>query len=195
HRHPQWLFPAPGPAGRGMKTADRPLPRSSLQGALRRALKRSGTAKPASVHTLRHCYDTHLLEAGINLRQIQENMELLPVIRQLLPQPPDPAPATPAPEVGPPPPQDPLNDPSPDPALQPGSDHGGWRQLDQTILARPDAGDGSVAPSSPLHPHPTDDVERPTDDRPLRRCPSCGRPLVALGTLPRLYARPRDPPA
>ncbi|MEW6751396.1 MAG: tyrosine-type recombinase/integrase, partial [Candidatus Latescibacterota bacterium] len=74
HRHPQWLFPAPGPAGRGMQTADRPLPRSSLQGALRRALTRSGIAKSASVHALRHGYGTHLLEAGVNLRQIQENM-------------------------------------------------------------------------------------------------------------------------
>lgn len=74
HRHPQWIFPAPGPGGRGMKTAARPLPKSSVQGAFRRALKRSGIAKPASVHTLRHCYGTHLLEAGINLRQIQENM-------------------------------------------------------------------------------------------------------------------------
>ncbi len=38
----------------------------------RRALRKSGVQKPASIHTLRHCFATHLLESGADLCQIKK---------------------------------------------------------------------------------------------------------------------------
>ena len=46
--------------------------KGSVQGALRRVLKQLNLKKRISVHTLRHSYATHLLEAGVNIRRIQQ---------------------------------------------------------------------------------------------------------------------------
>jgi len=72
HRHPVLIFPAEGRDHINLSKATEPMSKSSVQDAFRAALKQSGINKLASVHTLRHSWATHLLEAGVNLRLIQE---------------------------------------------------------------------------------------------------------------------------
>lgn len=75
HRHPRFLFPA---VGRGWKEnrhnllsrSDEPMSIGSIQLCFRMVAAQTGISKKASVHTLRHSYATHLLEAGVSLRQI-----------------------------------------------------------------------------------------------------------------------------
>lgn len=63
-RPPVWLFP-------NRLTPFEHVTPKSLNRAFHQALQRAGIKKPVSLHTLRHCFATHLLEQSVDVRVIQ----------------------------------------------------------------------------------------------------------------------------
>ncbi len=63
YRPDPWLFPGQNPS--------RHLSGSAVQRVFKKAKLKAGIVKPVTVHSLRHSYATHLLEAGTNIRVIQ----------------------------------------------------------------------------------------------------------------------------
>jgi integrase/recombinase XerD len=63
YRPDGWLFPGADPG--------RPLSTGSVQRLCQRLVARSGLTKPCTLHTLRHSYATHLLEAGVDVVTLQ----------------------------------------------------------------------------------------------------------------------------
>jgi integrase/recombinase XerD len=63
YRPTEWLFPG--------KDRSRPLLRQTVHEGCQRIARRAGLTKRVTVHSLRHSFATHLLEAGVDIRTIQ----------------------------------------------------------------------------------------------------------------------------
>lgn len=72
HRNPKLLFPAPGRGYNQLSSTDRALPDTSIQIPFKQACRKAKINKPVSVRHLRHAYAVHLIEAGVDLRFVQD---------------------------------------------------------------------------------------------------------------------------
>lgn len=72
HHNPLLIFPNMRGGFDTIRSTQKMMARGGLQEAMKMALRDCKIQKKATIHTLRHSYATHLVEAGINLRLIQE---------------------------------------------------------------------------------------------------------------------------
>lgn len=72
HRHPKLLFPNPIGGVQQMYRATGPMNRGGVQLAIKAAVADCGIQRKITSHSLRHGLATHLLELGVDLREIQK---------------------------------------------------------------------------------------------------------------------------
>ena len=85
HHNSEWLFPGVGQGwsastltrAKAMGACKKPMSNASVQNAMRMTVAslgwtRGGGKRPVTCHTLRHCYATHLLEAGVSIRLVSQ---------------------------------------------------------------------------------------------------------------------------
>jgi len=72
HKNPNFIFPFLGQNLKEGSAATRHMRKDSVHEALKKVREELGLKKKVTPHTLRHCYATHLLDAGVNIRMVQK---------------------------------------------------------------------------------------------------------------------------